>query len=110
MPDQRREPRMPRTLDEELIAAQEPVVVSTLTDEDRLERITRELRTGFEALAPVGAAASFFGSARTASDDPEYLLARETARLVGESGLAIITGGGPGVMEAANRGARDAGA
>ena len=110
MPDTSPEPRMPRTLDEELIAAQEPVVVSTLTDEDRLERITRELRAGFEALAPVGAAASFFGSARTAPDDPEYLLARETARLVGESGLAIITGGGPGVMEAANRGARDAGA
>jgi uncharacterized protein (TIGR00730 family) len=110
MPDQAPEPRMPRTLDEELIAAQEPVVVSTLTDEDRLERITRELRAGFEALAPVGAAASFFGSARTTSDDPEYLLARETARLVGQSGLAIITGGGPGVMEAANRGARDAGA
>ena len=104
------EPRMPRTLDEELIAAQEPVVVSTLTDEARLERITRELRTGFEALAHVGAAATFFGSARTAPDDPEYLLARETARLVGESGLAIITGGGPGAMEAANRGARDAGA
>jgi uncharacterized protein (TIGR00730 family) len=110
MPDKGPEPRMPRTLDEELIAAQEPVVVSTLTDEDRLERITRELRAGFEALAPVGAAASFFGSARTTPDDPEYLLARETARLVGESGLAIITGGGPGVMEAANRGARDAGA
>ena len=110
MADKAPEPRMPRTLDEELIAAQEPIVVSTLTDEDRLERITRELRAGFEALAPVGAAASFFGSARTTPDDPEYLLARETARLVGESGLAIITGGGPGVMEAANRGARDAGA
>ena len=111
MPDGKApEPRMPQTLDEELIAAQEPVVVSTLTDEDRLERITRELRTGFEALAQVGPAASFFGSARTAADDPEYLLARETARLVGESGLAIITGGGPGAMEAANRGARDAGA
>jgi len=110
MPDKAPEPRMPRTLDEELIAAQEPVVISTLTDEDRLERITGELRAGFEALAPVGAAASFFGSARTTPDDPEYQLARETARLVGGSGLAIITGGGPGAMEAANRGARDAGA
>ena len=58
----------------------------------------------------MGAAASFFGSARTPPDDPEYALARETARLVGEAGMAVITGGGPGVMEAANRGARDSGA
>ena len=65
---------------------------------------------GFDALASVAAAASFFGSARTPPDDPDYTLARETARIVGESGLAIITGGGPGIMEAANRGAQDAGA
>ena len=103
-------PREPRTLDEELIAAQEAAVRSTLTDEDRLERITAELRMGFEALAGVGAAASFFGSARSQEDDPDYALARETARLVGESGLAVITGGGPGIMEASNRGAKDAGA
>jgi uncharacterized protein (TIGR00730 family) len=103
-------PREPRTLDEEIIAAQEAAVRSTLTDEDRLERITDELRMGFDALSGVGAAASFFGSARTPPDDPEYELAREAARLVGESGLAVITGGGPGIMEAANRGARDANA
>ena len=103
-------PREPRTLDEEIIAAQEAAVRSTLTDEDRLDRITEELRSGFDALSGVAAAASFFGSARTPPDDPEYSLARETARLVGESGLAIITGGGPGIMEAANRGAKDAGA
>jgi uncharacterized protein (TIGR00730 family) len=101
-------PREPRTLDEEIIAAQETAVRSTLTDEDRLERIAEELRMGFDALAGIGAAASFFGSARTQHDDPAYALARETARLVGESGLAIITGGGPGIMEAANRGATDA--
>jgi uncharacterized protein (TIGR00730 family) len=103
-------PREPRTFDEEIIAAQEAAVRSTLTDEDRLERITEELRLGFDALSGVGAAASFFGSARTSPDDPEYALARESARLVGESGLAVITGGGPGIMEAANRGAKDAGA
>jgi uncharacterized protein (TIGR00730 family) len=103
-------PREPRTLDEEIIAAQEAAVRSTLTDEDRLERITEEVRMGFDALSGVGAAASFFGSARTRPGDPEYALARETARIVGESGLAIITGGGPGIMEAANRGATDAGA
>jgi uncharacterized protein (TIGR00730 family) len=102
--------REPRTLDEELIAADEAAVRSTLTDEDRIERIGSELREGFEALARVGAAASFFGSARTTPDDPDYELARETARLVGESGMAIITGGGPGIMEAANRGAKEAGA
>jgi uncharacterized protein (TIGR00730 family) len=103
-------PREPRTLDEELIAAQEAAVLSTLTDEDRIGRISDELRMGFDALAGVGAAASFFGSARTQRDDPDYALARETARIVGESGLAVITGGGPGIMEAANLGARDAGA
>jgi uncharacterized protein (TIGR00730 family) len=103
-------PRDPRTADEEIIAAQEAAVRSTLTDEDRLERITDELRMGFDALSGIGAAASFFGSARTPPDDPDYALARETARLVGESGLAVITGGGPGIMEAANRGAKDVGA
>ncbi len=103
-------PRMPATLDEEIIAAQEPAVVSTLTDAARLERIQEEIDMGFDALAHVGAAASFFGSARTAPDDPEYALARDTARKVGQAGMAIITGGGPGTMEAANRGAREAGA
>jgi uncharacterized protein (TIGR00730 family) len=104
------EPRRPATLDEEILTAEESAVLSTLTDVVRLERIERELRTGFDALAHVGAAASFFGSARTDPDDPEYGLARETARMAGEAGLAIITGGGPGTMEAVNRGARDAGA
>ena len=103
-------PREPRTLDEEIIAAQEAAVRSTLSDEDRVDRIVEELRMGFDALAGVAAAASFFGSARTPPDDPDYKLARETARIVGEGGLAIITGGGPGIMEAANRGAKDAGA
>jgi uncharacterized protein (TIGR00730 family) len=101
---------MPVTLDEELIGAEEAALLSTLTDAARVERIREELDEGFRTLAHVGAAASFFGSARTPPDDPEYALARETARLVGEAGMAIITGGGPGVMEAANRGARDAGA
>jgi uncharacterized protein (TIGR00730 family) len=110
MAEQDAEPRVPATLDEEIIAADEADVLSTLTDAVRVERINAELQMGFEALAHVGAAASFFGSARTRPDDPEYELARETARLVGEAGLAIITGGGPGAMEAANRGARDAGA
>jgi uncharacterized protein (TIGR00730 family) len=103
-------PREPRTLDEEIIAAQEAAVRSTLTDEDRVDRIGGELRMGFDALSGVGAAASIFGSARTTPDDPDYELARETARIIGETGMGIITGGGPGIMEAANRGAQDAGA
>jgi uncharacterized protein (TIGR00730 family) len=110
MPKQNPEPRMPVTLDEEIIAAQEAAVVSTLTDAARLERIQDEVEMGFRALAHVGAAASFFGSARTPPDHPEYAQARETARLVGDAGLAVITGGGPGVMEAANRGAKEVGA
>jgi len=101
---------VPVTLDEELIGAEETALLSTLTDAARVERIRDEIEEGFRALAHVGAAASFFGSARTSPGDPEYALARETARLVGEAGMAVITGGGPGTMEAANRGAKDAGA
>jgi hypothetical protein len=110
MASEQRLPRMPATLDEEIIGAQERGVVSTLSDGARIARIRQELKMGFKALAHVGPAASFFGSARTRPDDPEYQLARDTARIVGEAGMAIITGGGPGAMEAANQGARDAGA
>ena len=104
------EPRQPRTLDEEIISAEQVDVVSTLTDADRVDRVVRELEEGFHALAHVGAAVSVFGSARTPPDDPEYHLARETARLLGDAGFAIITGGGPGIMEAANLGAAESGA
>ena len=104
------EPRQPRTLDEEIISAEQVDVVSTLTDADRVDRVVRELEEGFHALAHVGAAVSVFGSARTPPDDPEYHLARATARLLGDAGFAIITGGGPGIMEAANLGAAESGA
>jgi uncharacterized protein (TIGR00730 family) len=63
----------------------------------------------FHALAPVSKAVSVFGSARTSPDDATYGLARETARCLAEAGFAVITGGGPGIMEAANRGAREGG-
>ena len=65
---------------------------------------------GFRALAGVGPAVSVFGSARTPVDSEEYGLARRTAARLGTAGYAIISGGGPGTMEAANRGARDVGA
>jgi uncharacterized protein (TIGR00730 family) len=107
--DEPREPRAPATLDEELLGAELESVVSTLSDASRVERIRGELEEGFSALARVGAAVSVFGSARTPRDHPEYALARETARTLGAAGFAIITGGGPGIMEAANRGARDSG-
>ena len=68
-----------------------------------------ELRTGFDSLAHVGKAVSVFGSARTPRDDPYYGAARDLARRLGDDGFAVITGGGPGIMEAANRGAEDAG-
>jgi uncharacterized protein (TIGR00730 family) len=79
------------------------------TDTWRALRILGEFVEGFDALANVGPAVSVFGSARVRRSHPQYRLARRlAARLVGE-GFAIITGGGPGIMEAANRGARDAG-
>jgi hypothetical protein len=70
----------------------------------------RELQRGFTALAGVRRAVALFGSARTEEDDPAYALARETARTLGGAGFAIITGGGPGMMQAANHGARESGA
>ena len=61
-------------------------------------------------MAGVGRAVAVFGSARTREGHPTYALAREIGRALGEAGFTVITGGGPGAMEAANRGARDAGA
>jgi uncharacterized protein (TIGR00730 family) len=85
-------------------------VVETQTEGERLARVRRELEMGFGALEDVGRAIAIFGSARTPEDHPEYAAAREVASKIGHRGYAIITGGGPGAMEAANRGARDAGA
>jgi uncharacterized protein (TIGR00730 family) len=105
----RTHPRPPTTSDEELLEADSPAIVSQLDDAARMRRIQEELRTGFARLAHVGKAVSIFGSARTARDDPMYDKARETAAALGRAGFSIITGGGPGIMEAGNRGARDAG-
>jgi hypothetical protein len=102
-------PREPTSLDEELLEAESAAIRTELTDEERLDRIAEELRTGFETLSHLGKAVSIFGSARTPRDHPTYEAARRMARRLGEEGYAIITGGGPGLMEAANRGAREAG-
>ncbi len=79
----------------------------TKTDPWRVMRITAEFVEGMDALASIQRGVAIFGSARTAPDDPMYQAARETARLLAEAGYTIITGAGPGVMEAANRGARE---
>ncbi|MEK6228774.1 MAG: TIGR00730 family Rossman fold protein [Actinomycetota bacterium] len=106
---QPQQPREPTSPDEELLEAETLAIASQLSDEARVERIGDELRSGFDALAGVGRAVSIFGSARTPPDHPHYASARDLARRLGEEGFAILTGGGPGIMEAANRGARDAG-
>jgi uncharacterized protein (TIGR00730 family) len=100
--------RAPATADEEIIYAESGSVVSERSETERLQRIEREFVRGFEELAEVGPAVCVFGSARTSRDAPEYALAREVGRAIGEAGFAVITGGGPGTMEAANRGAQDA--
>jgi uncharacterized protein (TIGR00730 family) len=79
------------------------------TDTWRVFRIMGEFVQGFEELARITNGVSIFGSARTLPDDPVYQAARETAALLARAGFAVITGGGPGIMEAANRGAFEAG-
>jgi uncharacterized protein (TIGR00730 family) len=79
------------------------------SDPWRALRILSEFVEGFDALATVGPAVTIFGSARVGEGTPMYELSREIARKLARSGFAIITGGGPGIMEAANRGCREGG-
>jgi uncharacterized protein (TIGR00730 family) len=80
------------------------------TLEEHSQEIGREFLTGFETVERIDRpAVSCFGSARAPEDSPAYALARETGRLFAEAGWAVVTGGGPGVMEAANRGCREGG-
>jgi uncharacterized protein (TIGR00730 family) len=99
----------PATHDEELLGTKRRAVLPTRTEAERIARIDRELEAGFAALRELGPAISMFGSARTPPDHPDYALARDIAARLGREGFSIITGGGPGIMEAGNRGARDAG-
>ena len=79
------------------------------SDPWRVLRIMGEFVEGFERLGDIADAVTFIGSARTSSSDPHYAQAVATARLLAEAGFPIITGGGPGIMEAANRGAVEGG-
>ncbi|MDP9189857.1 MAG: TIGR00730 family Rossman fold protein [Actinomycetota bacterium] len=103
-------PERAATPDEELIYADWPgVETEDIDDDERLARIEAEFRKGFETLAGLPTAVCVFGSARTKPGDAEYEQARTTGGLLAEAGFAVITGGGPGTMEAANRGAQEAG-
>lgn len=81
----------------------------TVTDPWRVLRITSEFVNGFDALAHIPPCVTIFGSARVRPDDPTYISAVETAHLLAKAGFGIITGGGPGIMEAANKGAQEGG-
>ena len=85
-----------------------PIGPETQQDTWRIFRIMAEFVEGFEEMSKIGKAVSIFGSARTKPDDPLFKAAEETARLLAKSGLAVITGGGPGIMEAGNKGAFEA--
>ena len=96
----------PRSLDAEFLANPR----SRWRNLTILHRIATEMLTGMRRLHFIGPAVSVFGSARVGPESTEYQRARAIGRALGETGFAVITGGGPGVMEGANRGARDASA
>jgi len=100
----------PRSFDEELLLwlGDEPAEVRA-ADALRVKDIAEEFAAGFDALSSIGPAVTVFGSARTPPGHPRYELARELGRCLGEGGYTVLTGGGPGIMEAANRGAQEAG-
>ena len=97
------------TEDQKLLRSREPIPGFQETDTWRTLRIMGEFVEGFDALAGVGPAVSIFGSARVGRRNRYYGAARRLAAALARQGFAIITGGGPGIMEAANRGAKEAG-
>jgi uncharacterized protein (TIGR00730 family) len=98
------------TEDEELLKRPTPSPADfTRSDTWRVLRIMGEFVSGFDTLASLGAAVTIFGSARVSNTDPMYQNAERLAKLLTEEGFAIITGGGPGIMEAGNKGAKEAG-
>jgi len=107
-------PTQRETQDERLLerAAELPATTrsaATAADAWRVFRIMGEFVEGFEEMGKLGPCVSIFGSARVSASDPMYEKCVETARLLGEAGFGIVTGGGPGMMEAANKGASLAG-
>ena len=105
---QRLRPEGAKTEDEQFLAGHAPPAFLD-TDPWRALRILAEFVEGFDAMAAVGPAVTVFGSARTKPDAPLYELARVIGRKLAEAGYAVITGGGPGSMEAANRGCQEGG-
>lgn len=103
------EPHVPGSTDEELLGAELPSIVSQQTDPERIARMSAELEMGFDRMRGTAKGVSIFGSARIKEDTPEYALAREVGMRLGEAGFTVITGGGPGIMEAGNRGAQEGG-
>lgn len=93
------------TDDEVLLRSPEPDDDYKTSDSWRVFRILGEFVGGFDSMATITKGVSVFGSARTAEDNEFYQAAVETGRLLAEAGFEVITGGGPGIMEAANRGA-----
>jgi uncharacterized protein (TIGR00730 family) len=112
-PDRRRRGRLTtdsqsgHTADRSLLERKPPA--DARDDSWRSLRILSEFVEGFDALAGIPPGISVFGSARIGEDDPAYGAARAFGRAAAEAGFAVITGGGPGVMEAANRGCHEAG-
>lgn len=103
------EPRQPASADEELLAAEFKTVAAVRSDAERIARISEEMALGFLALGRIETAVSIFGSSLTPAHDPAYERARTVARALAQEGFAVITGGGGGSMEAANRGAQEGG-
>ena len=96
----------PMTEDEKLLQQPGRGVDFTRTDPWRVMRIAGEFIEGFDTLSTVDKGVTIFGSARTSPEDPQYKAAQEVARLLAEAGFSIITGAGPGIMEAGNKGAQ----
>jgi uncharacterized protein (TIGR00730 family) len=106
------EDKKPPTEDEQLLESpppQRPEQLFLKSDSWRVLRIMGEFVWGFDNLSDVSDGVTIFGSARIQPGDPYYMKAVETARLLAKAGIPVITGGGPGIMEAANRGATEAG-
>jgi hypothetical protein len=97
---------LPTTEDTKLLQHRGPVADFTRSDTWRVMRIMSEFIEGFDVLASVEKGVAIFGSARTGPDDPHYQAALQVSQLLAEAGFAIVTGAGPGIMEAANKGAK----